>query len=70
MIEIVLLVVFEGKAKVKLHELVGTLKDSVSHGELKKQLRTVEKRNKVVSVPLPKLEKERVNNDLLFISAI
>ena len=45
---------------VQLHELVGSLKESASHGELKNQLRNVAKKKKIVSTPLPKHEKEKV----------
>ncbi|XP_060585732.1 uncharacterized protein LOC132741554 [Ruditapes philippinarum] len=46
---------------VKLHELVGSLKESTSHGELKNQLRNVSKSKKTVSTPLPKHEKEKID---------
>lgn len=45
---------------MKLHELVGSLKESISHGDLKKQLRDIEKNKETVSTPLPKHEKEKV----------
>ena len=46
-------------AKVKLHELMGTLKTSAKHGSLKSQLKRVENQ-KVVPVPLPRYQKEKV----------
>ncbi|KAK3595231.1 hypothetical protein CHS0354_021548 [Potamilus streckersoni] len=46
--------------RVKLYELVGTLKDSASHGTLKKQLKTVARRNKVLPSPLPRHQKEKI----------
>lgn len=46
--------------KVKLHELVGALKNTTSHGELKKQLNRVQKKDKVLETPLSKPEQERV----------
>ncbi|KAL3881431.1 hypothetical protein ACJMK2_027873 [Sinanodonta woodiana] len=45
---------------IKLYELVGTLKDSASHGTLKKQLKTVARRNKVLPSPLPRHQKEKI----------
>ena len=50
----------EGGSKVRLHELMGTLKDTAKLGNLKKQLNVVNKRRKVVAVPLPKHEKQKV----------
>ena len=50
----------DGGSKVQLYELVGALKDSAKHGALKKQLNIVKKRKKIVSVPLPKHEKQKV----------
>ncbi|XP_064594449.1 LOW QUALITY PROTEIN: U3 small nucleolar RNA-associated protein 14 homolog A-like [Liolophura sinensis] len=54
------------QGKVKLHELVGTLRDTTSHGTLKKQLRAVQKRAKVVATPLPRLEQERIQRGLAY----
>ncbi|XP_033741241.1 uncharacterized protein LOC117328027 [Pecten maximus] len=53
-------------AKVRLHELVGSLKDTTSHGELKKHLRTIDKRSKVVSVPLPKHEQGKIERSVAY----
>ena len=50
----------EGASKVKLHELVGSLKDTAKLGNIKRQLNIVDKRKKVVSTPLPKHEKQKV----------
>lgn len=50
---------FSDDTKVKLHELVGTLKTSAKHGSLKNQLNRVQNQ-KVLSVPLPKHQKEKV----------
>ncbi|KAL5010291.1 hypothetical protein ScPMuIL_012596 [Solemya velum] len=56
-----------GKSKVHLHELIGTLsKDSVSHGGLQKQLKTVQKRNKIISAPLPKHQKEKIDRTVAY----
>ncbi|XP_060077158.1 U3 small nucleolar RNA-associated protein 14 homolog A-like [Ylistrum balloti] len=54
------------KAKVRLYELVGSLKDTTSHGELKKHLRTIDKRSKVVSVPLPKHERGKIERSVAY----
>lgn len=51
---------------VKLHELVGSLKESTSHGELKKQLRTIDKSKKTVSTPLPRHEKEKIDRSTAY----
>lgn len=48
----------EGASKVKLHELVGSLKDTAKLGNLKRQFNIIDKRKTVVSTPLPKHEKE------------
>lgn len=55
---------FSDDTKVKLHELVGTLKTSAKHGSLKNQLNRVQNQ-KVLSVPLPKHQKEKVKEEVL-----
>ena len=45
--------------KVRIHELVGALRKTTSHGALKKQLNRVQKKE-TLNVPLSKPEKERV----------
>lgn len=60
----VLLFFFSDDTKVKLHELVGTLKTSAKHGSLKNQLNRVQNQ-KVLSVPLPKHQKEKVKEEIL-----
>ncbi len=49
-------------AKVKLHELVGSLRNTTSHGDLKKNLNRIQAKNKVLDTPLPKAEEDRVRN--------
>lgn len=51
--------------KVKLHELVGTLKTSAKHGSLKNQLNRVQNQ-KVLSVPLPKHQKEKIEREVAY----
>ncbi|XP_071114020.1 U3 small nucleolar RNA-associated protein 14 homolog A-like [Haliotis cracherodii] len=46
--------------KVRLHELIGSLQHTTSHGELKKQLRAVHRRTKVAPVPLSKVEETKI----------
>ncbi|XP_045197137.2 uncharacterized protein LOC123551914 [Mercenaria mercenaria] len=46
---------------VRLNELVGSLKESTSHGELKNQLRNINRNKKTVSTPLPRHEKEKID---------
>lgn len=48
------------ESRVHLNELLGSLKDTASHGDLKKQLRTVRNKTKIVSAPLPKHEKAKI----------
>ncbi|XP_013403803.1 LOW QUALITY PROTEIN: U3 small nucleolar RNA-associated protein 14 homolog A-like [Lingula anatina] len=52
--------------KVKLHDLVGSLRNTTKHGDLKKQLNTVNKRNKVLQQPLPKPEQERIQRTVAY----
>ena len=52
--------------KVKLHQLVGALRNTASHGQIRKQLNRVDKKQ-TLNVPLPKHEKERVSNIYPFI---
>ncbi|XP_052808908.1 U3 small nucleolar RNA-associated protein 14 homolog A-like isoform X1 [Mya arenaria] len=51
----------DDSSKVRLHELVGSLKETGSHDNLKKQLSTVQRHNKTVATPLPRHEKEKIN---------
>lgn len=51
--------------KVKLHELVGTLKTSAKHGSLKNQLNRVQNQ-KILSVPLPKHQKEKIEREVAY----
>ncbi|KAL4232806.1 U3 small nucleolar RNA-associated protein 14 A [Mactra antiquata] len=51
----------DASSKIKLRDLIGSLKETTSHGELKKQLRSIESREDTVSVPLPKHEKEKIS---------
>ena len=52
-------------APVRLHELVGALRDSGSHGNLKKQLGRIQKKNKVLQVPLAKVQQDRVSHTVM-----
>ena len=47
--------------KLQLHELVGAIQSSSSNADLKKHLSKIEKNEKVLAVPLPKHEKEKVS---------
>lgn len=51
--------------KVKLHELMGTLKTSAKHGSLKNQLNRVQNQ-KVLTVPLPKHQKEKIEREVAY----
>ncbi|XP_067676071.1 U3 small nucleolar RNA-associated protein 14 homolog A-like [Haliotis asinina] len=50
----------KAERKVRLHELIGSLQNTTSHGELKKQLRSVHRRTKVAPVPLSKVEETKI----------
>ncbi|XP_062604678.1 uncharacterized protein LOC134266461 [Saccostrea cucullata] len=52
-------------SKVKLHELMGTLKTSARHGSLKTKLNKVQNQ-KVVPVPLPKHQKEKIERGVAY----
>ncbi|XP_052236691.1 U3 small nucleolar RNA-associated protein 14 homolog A-like [Dreissena polymorpha] len=52
--------VADAVTKVKLHELVGSLKETTEHGTLKQQLSVIQKHKQTVSTPLPKHEKAKV----------
>ncbi|XP_041352481.1 uncharacterized protein LOC121370976 [Gigantopelta aegis] len=56
----------EEAGKVKLTDLVKSLKNTTKHGRLKKQLRSVQKQNKVVPAPLSKLETERLQRSIAY----
>lgn len=51
--------------KINISELMGTL-TSANHGKLKKQLKSVESSDKVVSVPLPKHEKQKIDRSVAY----
>ncbi|XP_033113313.1 U3 small nucleolar RNA-associated protein 14 homolog A-like [Anneissia japonica] len=51
----------DGKAgKVRVHELMGTLKSTASHSELKKQLINIQRKSKTLPASLPKHEAEKI----------
>ncbi|XP_078001379.1 U3 small nucleolar RNA-associated protein 14 homolog A-like isoform X2 [Glandiceps talaboti] len=52
--------------KVRIHELLGTLKSTTSHGELKKQLQKIQKKNKRVETPLPQVQADRIERSLAY----
>ncbi|XP_077863958.1 U3 small nucleolar RNA-associated protein 14 homolog A-like, partial [Saccoglossus kowalevskii] len=52
--------------KVRIHELVGALRTTTGHGELKKQLSKVQKNNKKVEVPLPQVQADRIQRSLAY----
>ena len=49
-------------SKVNLNELAGVINDNTKLGNIKRQLNVVKKGKKVVSVPLPKHEKQKVGS--------
>ncbi|KAH3726085.1 U3 small nucleolar RNA-associated protein 14 homolog A-like [Dreissena polymorpha] len=53
--------VADAVTKVKLHELVGSLKETTEHGTLKQQLSVIQKHKQTVSTPLPKHEKAKIS---------
>ncbi|XP_070568067.1 U3 small nucleolar RNA-associated protein 14 homolog A-like [Ptychodera flava] len=56
--------------KVRIHELLGTLKSTASHGELKKQLQKIQKKNKKVATPLPKVQADRIQRSIAYESTV
>ena len=45
---------------VKVHQLVGVLQNKIGNQELKKQINSVKRNVKVLPVPLPKPQQQRV----------
>lgn len=56
----------EGKGKVKLHELVASLKQTPSHSAIKKQLSSTIRRRKVLPVPLNTEEAQKISRKIAY----